>query len=88
MDPTHMSWGGVVRGFPWQCSRKGQNQVGLCLELECPCYTVSGVTDSGEEGMRANVSLVLCLLLSVQILFCLKNDLFCLLTWVMHRQPV
>ena len=68
-----------VMRFPWRCSRKGQNKVSLCLEFECPCYGISRVTDSGEEGMRANISRVLCFLLSVKIPFCLKKDLFRLL---------
>lgn len=40
---------GRVGKFPWQCSIKGQNKVALCLELECPHYTTSGVTDSQER---------------------------------------
>lgn len=49
LSPMHMS-GGLGRRFPWRCYRKGQNKVTLYLELECPCYTVSGVTDSRERG--------------------------------------
>lgn len=89
MDPMPLSQGGGREKVPLaNPPERGRIKLLVCLELEGSCYTISAVRGSGEEGMRASISLVLCLLLSVQILFCLRNDLFCLLTRVMHRQPV
>lgn len=63
----------------------------LRLRHECPHHYISEATHfvfSSQELARANISVVLvCLQFSVKILFHLRNNVLCLLTWVMHFQP-
>ena len=57
----------------------------VALSLDLTTYAVLGVTDSAGEINTSSVHLNL--LHSVKIWFCLKDRLFCLLTWVTHHQP-
>lgn len=69
IEPIHLN-GGRGGRFSWWHSRKGQNKVALYLELECPHYTISEMTDSEEsenknEAILLLSSFVYCVLLKI-----------------------